>query len=367
VRKCKVGIVGLGRVATFSHLPGYRNAEFVEVVAGAETRSDVMTKASADFGFRGYTDLELMLRKEELDIVVVTTGPASTRKVVEKVAEHDVNVLVEKPMALTLEDASAIVKKCEKEGVKLAYGESFRFLPSIRKAKEIIAAGVLGELYLLMEFVVGGQGPENFQSSQVYPPGTPGAGRTGLTDHGIHLVDIFRWFTESEVDWVCGRGNRAGSSPRTEWCTMVFRNRAIGNLIFNEATYPATLPYEGIFGPSYQLRGISLWNPFPQTLQVHGSRAALRIFAYPNKLYLITSENDERLRTVSNPYRTEEVKVQSVSHPAHFGLQIDSFASRILRDEDPEVTGIDGLKDLEIILAAYESFENQRIVKLMPV
>ena len=364
MRKCRVGIVGLGQVATFSHLPGYRSAEKIEVAAGAEIRPDILRKVSSEWGFSGYTDFEEMLKKEDLDIVVITAGPAFTRGIIEKVAEYDVNVLVEKPMALTLDDANAIVKKCEKEGVKLAYGETFRFMPAIRRAKELIANGVIGDLDLLMETVVGGMGPENFQPSHIYPPGAPGAGRTGLTDHGIHAVDIFRWFTGAEVDWVCGRGNRAGHPPHTEWCTMVFRNGTVGNLILNEVTFPAVLPNEGIFGPSYQLGGVSLWNPFPQIMQVHGSKGALRIFAYPNKLYLVTAEVDELAKQNSNAYRTEEVPLRPVYHPDHFGLQIDSYASRILNNEDPEVTGIDGLKALQIILAAYDSFENQKIVKL---
>ncbi|MGA2784638.1 MAG: Gfo/Idh/MocA family oxidoreductase [Candidatus Bathyarchaeia archaeon] len=364
MRKCRVGIIGLGKVATFSHLPGYKQTQNIEVVAGAEIREDVLRTVSAEYGFKGYTDFEEMLKKEKLDIAVITTGPVFTRKITEKVAENGANVLVEKPMALTLEDAKAIIKKCEKEGVKLAYGETFRFIPAIKKAKEIIDQGLLGNLHLLIEIVVGGQGPENFQKATIYPPGAPGAGRTGLTDHGIHLVDIFRWFTGSEVDWVCGRGNRAGSPPHTEWCSMVFKNGVIGQLIINEATFPATLPNEGIFGLAYSLRGVSIWNPFPQIVQVHGSKGALRIFAYPNKLYLVNAETNEQLKQSSGPYRFEEIQVRSVFHPDHFGLQIDSYANRILKGEEPEISGLDGLKALQVILAAYESFENQKIVKL---
>jgi predicted dehydrogenase len=145
---------------------------------------------------------------------------------------------------------------------------------------------------------------------------------------------------------------------------MVFKNGVIGQLIINEATFPATLPNEGIFGLAYSLRGVSIWNPFPQIVQVHGSKGALRIFAYPNKLYLVNAETNEQLKQSSGPYRFEEIQVRSVFHPDHFGLQIDSYANRILKGEEPEISGLDGLKALQVILAAYESFENQKIVKL---
>ena len=57
----------------------------------------------------------LMLRKENLDIACVLTPPSTHREIVEKVAEYGVNVLVEKPMALTLEDAKAMITKCKKK------------------------------------------------------------------------------------------------------------------------------------------------------------------------------------------------------------------------------------------------------------
>ena len=267
-------------------------------------------------------------------------------------------------MALTLDDCKVMIEKCKEKGVKLAYGETFRFLPTIRKAKEMISKGVLGDLYLLMEIVVGGRGLENFRHYNIYPAGAPGAGFMGLTDHGIHLVDIFRWFTKSEADLVSGRGVRAQQSPHTEWCTMVFKNGTIGQIIYNEATYPAIMPNEGIFGPSYDNREVSIWNPQPQIFQVYGTKGSLRIFAYPNKLYLFTGETDERLRDLFGPYRIEEIPVLDKAHPGHFGLQIESFANCILTNGEPEATGIDGLKALQIILAAYESFETEKIVKL---
>ncbi|MBU1913619.1 MAG: hypothetical protein KJ563_00270, partial [Candidatus Thermoplasmatota archaeon] len=58
------------------------------------------------------------------------------------------------------------------------------------------------------------------------------------------------------------------------------------------------------------------------------------------------------------------IKVLDCPHPAQFGLQIDSFARSILNDEVPEVTGEDGFRALQIILAAYESFEHLRITSI---
>jgi UDP-N-acetylglucosamine 3-dehydrogenase len=356
MRKVKVGIIGLGHVAQMCHLPGYRDVEVIEVVAGAELQENILCRVSSDWGFKGYKDYVEMLEKEDLDIACITTGPRHAREITEKAAELGVNVLVEKPMALTLNDAMAMIKKCKKEGVKLCYGETFRFFPTFIRAKKMIDEGALGDLQLLLEIYIGGLGLDNFQPYAIYKEGDPGSGSMGLTDHGIHLVDVFRWLTGSDVEWIFGRGNRAGRPPSTEFLTMKFQNDAIGQLIYNESTFPSDLPYEGIFSwGAYSAGGVSSWELTPCNVRIHGAKGALRIFPYSNKMFIF-SEGEQR-----------QIRVQDQPHPAHFGLQIESFAKRLLLGEEPEVTGLDGLKSLQIILAAYESFETKRIISIKPI
>jgi predicted dehydrogenase len=326
------------------------------MVAGAEIRRNLLNKVSSKWKFEGYTDYEKMLKKEDLDIVCILTGPRFTREITEKVAEYGVNILVEKPMALSMEDANAMIEVCEKNSVKLCYGESFRFFPTCKKAKDMIDDGRLGELSLLLETFIGGNGPEQFQPYHIYPIGAPGSGGRGLTDHGIHLVNIFRWFTGSDVKWVFGRGIRAGQPPDTEFLTMGFNSGAIGQLIYNESAFSSYMPYEGLFSwGSYNAQGESKWDRQPGNFSVHGSNGALRIFTYANKMFLFCKEKQEQIRVIDKP------------HPSHFGLQIASFAKRLMNDEEPEVRGIEGYKDLQIILAAYESYETQKVVQIKPV
>jgi predicted dehydrogenase len=59
-----------------------------------------------------------------------------------------------------------------------------------------------------------------------------------------------------------------------------------------------------------------------------------------------------------------QIHVKDTQHPYHFGKQIDSFAESIIDDEEPKVTGMDGLKALQTILAAYESYETSRIIRI---
>jgi len=362
LKRLRVGLIGLGKVAE-AHLQGYTEVKLIEVVAGAEPVKARLDQMVDKWRIKGYTHYEDMLRKEKLDIACVLTPPATHCEITEKAAEHGVNVLCEKPMALTLEDAKSMVKKCEKEGVKLCYGSSYRFLSAIRKAKEIIEEGILGDLSLLLEILVGGQGLQHWRplGYHHYPKGGPGGGGWGLIDHGIHLVDIFRWLTSSEVESIFGRGNYSGEAPYTEYLIMTFKNKAIGQLTYNEATFSSDMPHEGIYswgmgwGQAGEIVSGCAWDTHPGNIRIHGTMGALRVFHYANKLFFFGEGRQEQVRVLDRPC------------PGNFALQIESFAERLLQGKDPEVTGIDGLKALQVVLGAYESFKTQRIVTVKPL
>ncbi|MFC2163752.1 Gfo/Idh/MocA family protein [Acidobacteriota bacterium] len=361
MKKLRVGLIGLGSVSEV-HLESFKHADYVDIVAGAEIRPDRLELMAKEWGFKGYTDYEEMLDKEKLDIAVIMTPALTHREVAERVAEMGVHILCEKPMTLTLEDAKAMIGKFSKEGIKFHYGSSYRFLCACQKAKEMIDEGLLGDIMLLMEIQVGGRGPEDWfdLGPHHYPPGTPGRGGMGLVDHGIHLIDIFRWFTGSEVQSVVGKGNYSGDPPETEVMTMFFANGAIGQLVYNEVSFPSDMPYEGIFGwgagwdASGKLTPGGNWNHYPGNIRVHGTKGALRIFHYPNKLYFFGED------------KQEEIPLQNRPMPGNFAMQLESLAQSILNDTEPEVTATDGLKALQVLLAAYESFKTKKFVSIEP-
>jgi len=362
MKKLRVGLIGLGAVSEV-HLAGYKDAAHVEIVAGAEIRPDRLEQMIRKWGLKGYASYGEMLDKENLDIACILTPPSTHREVTEKVAECGVHILCEKPMTLTLEDAKAMIEKCRSEGVKFQYGSSYRFLCACQKAKEWIDEGRLGDIMLLMELQVGGQGPENFHDlgPHHYPQGGPGGGSMGIVDHGIHLIDVFRWFTGSEVQSVVGKGNISGEVPDTEFLTMFFADSSVGQLVYNEASYPSEMPYEGIFGwgagwdACGKLTPGGNWNVTPGNIRVYGTKGALRIFHYPNKLFFFSKDKQIQIPVKDRPM------------PGNFAMQLESLAKSIIDDTNPEVTGMDGLKALQTVLAAYESFATKKFVSISPV
>ncbi|UCE44933.1 MAG: Gfo/Idh/MocA family oxidoreductase, partial [Methanobacteriota archaeon] len=299
----------------------------------------------ARWGLNAYGDYEEMIRLEAPDIVCVLTGPKYSADVACRAADAGVNILVEKPMALTVDEAEAIADRCRVNDVELFYGESFRFFPTLRKAKEILDSHQLGELQLILETVVGGIGASGFEEYGIYPEGGPGSGPMGLTDHGIHLVDIFRWFADEEEAWVFGRGNRAGAPPKTEFLTMGTESGAIAQFVGNEATVPSDRPEEGIESLGPYDGGGPAWDPNPISFRIHCAEGALRAFPYANKLYRYSTEGQD------------QVEVMDCPHPGQFGLQIDSFAKSVIDGTEPEITSDDGIKALRAVLGAYDCFK----------
>jgi len=359
MRRLRVGLIGLGGVAG-PHLEGYRQVDRIEVIAAAEVVETRLHQMTGKWSLEGYLDYEEMLEKENLDIVCVLTPARTHREITERVAAAGVHVLCEKPMALSLEDARAMISTCERADVKLCYGASYRFLPACRKAKDIIDKGVLGKVTLLMETCIGGQGAKHYRDlgEHHYPLEGPGGGGMGLVDHGIHLVDLFRWYTGSKIQFVTGQGNYSGKPPATEYLTMLFESGAVGQLIYNEATFTSGMPAEGGFswGWSWDISGNlrpgGSWDPDPGSIRIHGEKGSLRVFHYANRLFL---SNDENCQEISLPHRPM---------PGNFALQMESFADRIQRGEGAEVTGAEGLAALKVVLAGYQSQETRTVIPL---
>lgn len=360
--KLKVGLIGLGAVADI-HLEAYKNIRNIDIVSGSDHKREKAVLKGKKWSFNAYVDTEEMLDKEKLDIVVNLTPAREHRKTTELAASYGVHVLCEKPLAVTIEDALAMIQKCKQGQVHLCYGASYRYLPVCQKAKELIERGSLGELSLLFEMVLGGQGLENFKElgNHHYPKGGPGGGGAGLIDHGIHLVDLFSWLTDGDVQFVAGKGNYSGKSPGTECLTMFFKNGAIGQLVYNELSYPTKLPSEGVFSwgldwdDKDNLVSKGCWNPSPGNICIHGSSGSLRLFHYANKLFLSDREGQS------------QIGVEGMAMPGNFTRQMESFVSCILKDNEPETTGYDGLRALQIVLAAYESFKTKRFVEIEPM
>ncbi len=147
MKKLRIGIVGLGRVASKTHIPVLRSLDNAEVVAGAEKNSERAERVKSLFGLHNvYDDYEEMYASENLDGVYICLPNFLHKHACKKALENGLHVLCEKPMGVSVEEAEEITVLAEDKGLVLMPGYKKRYAKNFAKAKKIIDDGVLGKI-----------------------------------------------------------------------------------------------------------------------------------------------------------------------------------------------------------------------------
>ncbi len=142
----QVGIIGAGVQARAAHLPAFTSIEGVTVRAIADLDLEAASKMAEKFGIADvYTDYHEMLADKDIEMVSICTPHHLHRMMAVDAANAGKHVLVEKPMANTLEDADTILEAVNRNNVKLCVVQNYRFFKAVREAKRRIESGMIGE------------------------------------------------------------------------------------------------------------------------------------------------------------------------------------------------------------------------------
>ena len=126
-----IGLAGVGRIHINKWL------EIAELVSVCDLDSTVLAQVAKSCQISGYTNVEQMLDKEDLQAISICTPPKSHLSITQQVADRGIHVLCEKPMASTVSDCQAMIDICSHQSVVLQIGHKKRFLPAIQWLKEI--------------------------------------------------------------------------------------------------------------------------------------------------------------------------------------------------------------------------------------
>jgi len=181
------GLAGLGTAAGMM-LPALRKHENVRITAAADTDAAAREAFRRDFGAEIHESVEAMCESASVDVVYIATPTQHHVDHVRMALEQGKHVVVEKPMALTLDDAEGLIRAAEANGVHLVVGHSHSFEPPIRAMREIVRAGSLGHLRMLHNW---------YLSDWLYRPRNPEELDTRLGGgvtfrQGSHQFDILR-------------------------------------------------------------------------------------------------------------------------------------------------------------------------------
>ncbi|NVM17851.1 MAG: Gfo/Idh/MocA family oxidoreductase [Candidatus Lokiarchaeota archaeon] len=209
----KVGIIGTGVIFDLNVL-GYLNNEDVEITClcnrTINKAKDKIKKFKLQKNTQIYSDYKEMLDKEDLNIVEILLPHHLHADAVIYAAKKGVKTIsVQKPMALTLEEADKMIKECKNSGSILSIYENFLFAPHILKAKELIDSDYIGDpSSIRIKIAMGGKGswiiPNNANKWREDPKmiGGAKAGSPVLLDNGWHAFSLASWFFGEEIEKV---------------------------------------------------------------------------------------------------------------------------------------------------------------------
>lgn len=184
-RVLRMGMAGLG-VASTQILPVLRQVEHIEIAAAADVRKDALAKFAREYGAATFDDVDALCASPDVDFVYVATPNELHAEHVITAARHRKHVIVEKPMALSLDQCEAMNRAAEENGVVLLCGHTHSFDPPIRKIREIVESGELGRLRMLHSW--------NFNEFMYRPRMRHelATSRGVVLNQGPHHVDIVR-------------------------------------------------------------------------------------------------------------------------------------------------------------------------------
>jgi len=338
----RVALVGAGYFARL-HLEAWRRLDGARLLAVCDP--DPATHAhieSADDAIPVYADMGAMLDAQQPHLVDIATPPETHLSLVADAAARGLDIICQKPLAPTREDAVRLVEACEDAGVVLAVHENIRWAPWHREVAGLIAAGKFGQLYRIsMRLRPGdGQGDEAYLSRQPYFQNMP---RFLVHETAIHWIDTFRFLM----------GEITGVFARLERLNPVIAGEDAGVIIFS-FDGGATGVFDG-----NRLNDHVSDNPRRTMgeMWLEGSAGVLRLDGAARLWW--KPHGDEE---IEHPYRWRD---RGFAGDAVFALQAHVVAH--LRDAGPlENSGRSYLRNLEVEDAVYRSSEEGRWIDLSP-
>ena len=335
-------LVGCGRIAKrHSELLGKNQINNARLVAVCDIVQEKADKIANEFSVQSFTDMHEMMRSVDVDVVVILTESGRHAEHVVALAPYGKHIVVEKPMALTLDDADAMIVACDKAGSKLFVVKQNRFNVPVVKAREALEKGRFGKL-VLGTVRVRWCRPQSYYDQDSWR-GTWAMDGGVLTNQASHHVDLLEWMM-GDVDSVFAMSTTALAKIETEDTAVVslrFRNGALGVIEATTATRPKDL--EG-------------------SLSILGEGGSVEIGGFAvNKMKVWEFANPESGdEEVMNNYSVNPPNVYGFGHQAYYEGVVDS----ILNNKHQLVDGIAGRKSLELVMAIYESIETGREVQL---
>lgn len=340
----KYALIGCGRISP-NHIAAAKANE-LEFVGICDINQEMLQDKVSKFGLEHislYTDYHEMLEKEKPELVAIATESGKHAAIALECIEAGCNLIIEKPIALSLADADAIIKTAEKKGVKVCANHQNRFNKSVQKIREALEEGRFGRMFYGTAHVRWCRDKNYY--TQAKWRGTWEQDGGALMNQCIHNIDLLRWMMGDEVEEVIGITDRL-NHPYIEAedlgiALVKFKNGAYGIIEGTTNLYPKNLE---------------------ETLYLFGEKGTIKAGGTSvNKIeeWRFSDALDEPDEVIKQ-FREEPPNVYGFGH---IPLYADIMAA-IQNNREPYVNAEAGKRALELVLAIYKSAAEGKSVKL---
>ncbi len=335
----RIGLAGCGWISKF-HLEGWRAIPNVEVVATCDLDLARARSLASQYEVPWVgDDVARMLDECELDILDIATNPDSHRSLAIMATEHRVNTLCQKPVALTLADAKAMISAAEKNNVVLYVNEMMRFCPWFQHTRRLMKKNVLGQVGFARffsrtaSFIKAGPTKKIRFGRRDYLKKTS---RAIILDDAIHYLDVIRFLF----------GNPKSVYAVTEHVSPFLSGEDVATIL---------LRYEGM--TSVIEESWSTYGPARIGFEIEGLKGAI-LFSHGRALEYYSAQGSSIGRRYEYPGSWDEQR------PAIFAEVFRDFLKVIRSGKHRTEQARDNLETLRLALAAYQSVEAKEEVKL---
>lgn len=341
--KYNFGVIGAGSIARKRHLPELLDNPDAEIAAICDRNLERAEELTDIYGGKAFSDYKQLIAMKDLDAVIVCATNTTHAEMTIAALRAGKHVMCEKPMATTLVDARAMIDASEQTGKFLMITHNQRLAPACMKAREILQSGKLGKV-LTFQTIFGHPGSEFWAidggNTWFYKKNITAFGVMG--DLGIHKIDLVHWLLDQDFTEAAAMAG-----------TLNKRN-AKGELIDVEDNAVCLLRTSGgILGTvtvswTYQKEDNST--------TFYCEKGVLRIYAHPEYQLIVDYSNDEGEYHKVGEIPTNIKQVKS-------GI-VDLFVDSLVTNRKPEISGEEGYKALQTVMACFEAIETKKVVSI---
>ena len=339
-KKIKIAVVGCGRISAkhFDAISNYPDS--LELVAICDVNQKIVDQHSSKFRVKGYISMLEMLDSENIDIVTICTPSGIHPDQAILAADHGVHVITEKPMATRWNDGLRMVRACDNAGVRLFVVKQNRNNSTLKLLKRAISEKRFGKIYMVNLNVFWTRPQEYYDSAKWR--GTWELDGGAFMNQASHYVDLIEWLIGpvDSVQAMTATQARDIEVEDTGVMNIRWRSGALGSMNVTMLTYPKN--YEG-------------------SITVIGEKGTVRIGGVAVneiKQWEFNDKRDYDDQVKSASYKT--TSVYGFGHTLYYQNVIDVLKKK----KAPEIDGREGLKSLEVLIAAYLSARDGHTVSL---